>query len=87
MRRGYQKIVIRRASASNYSRQLWQTLESTVEHNVQILRESIPMLAYESTWRRPGSIEAGKSHENHIQVASRHVFLYFFVLNFGEAIH
>ena len=51
-----------------------------------ILRESIHVLACDSTRRRPRKIEAGTSHENHIQVACRRVFLYFFVLSIGETI-
>ena len=49
-----------------------------------ILRESIHVLACDSTRRRPRKIEAGTSHENHIQVACRRVSLYFFVLCIGE---
>ena len=51
-----------------------------------ILRESIHVLACDSTRRRPRKIEAGTSHEHHIQVACRRVFLYFFVLSLGETI-
>ena len=50
------------------------------------LRESIHVLAFDSTRRRPRKIEAGTSHENHIQVAYRRVSIYFFVLYIGETI-
>lgn len=51
-----------------------------------ILKESIHVLACDSTRRRPRKIEAGTLHENHIQVACRRVFIYFLVFNIGETI-
>ena len=44
------------------------------------LRESIHVLACDSTQRRLGKIEAGKPYENSIEVANRHRNLYLFVL-------
>ena len=45
-----------------------------------ILRESIHVLAYNSTWRRLGKIEAGKPYENSSEVANSHRYIYLFVL-------
>jgi hypothetical protein len=64
---------------------LVQLCFSTISMSL-ILRESIHVLACDSTRRRPRKIEAGTSHENHIQVACRRVSLYFFVLSIGETI-
>jgi hypothetical protein len=47
---------------------------------VKVLKESIHVLACDSTWQRPGKIEAGKSHENSIQVANGHCIYRYFVL-------
>ena len=52
---------------------------------VNILRESIHVLACDSTRQRPRKIEAGTSHENLIQVAHGHVNTRFFVLYFDDA--
>ena len=38
------------------------------------------MLSYDFTWQRPGKIEAGKSHENFIEVANGHSFYRYFVI-------
>jgi len=44
------------------------------------------MLACDSTWRRPGKIEAGKSHENFIQVANGHLVNYSYFLRTDDAL-
>ena len=44
-----------------------------------ILKESIHVLACDSTWRRLGKIEAGKPYENSIEVANSHLYLYLFI--------
>ena len=43
------------------------------------------MLALDSTWRRPGVIEAGKSHENLIKEANGHVVNYSYFLRINDA--
>ena len=47
---------------------------------MKVLKESIHLLACESTWRRLGKIEAGKPYENSIEAAHRHRYIYLFVL-------
>ena len=49
-----------------------------------ILRESNHVVACDSTRRRPRKIEAGKSNENHTNVADSHFSIYFFVSNFSD---